>query len=134
VDPVPNPLLLRNSCSAGNRTGASGLAARTLITRPQRRSNPNKNDEYRFLCINIAIQFRITGLPTPSTVNRTRLGRRNNLLLQAKKHEEAYSIGCQQELASIVSRSSSVPIQFFLLKSRVTQNFLTIKTSWNTND
>jgi hypothetical protein len=35
VDPVPDPLLLRKSCSAGNRTRTS---PETLTTKPQRRS------------------------------------------------------------------------------------------------
>jgi hypothetical protein len=39
VDPVPDPLLLRKSGSAENRTRTSGLAAGTLTTRPQRWSS-----------------------------------------------------------------------------------------------
>jgi hypothetical protein len=38
VDPAPDPLLLRKSGSAGNRTLTSESVARTLTTRPQRRS------------------------------------------------------------------------------------------------
>jgi hypothetical protein len=38
VDPVPDPLLLRKSGRAGNRTRASRSVARTLTTRPQRLS------------------------------------------------------------------------------------------------
>jgi hypothetical protein len=37
VDPVPDPLLLRKSASAGNRTWTSGSVARTQTTRPQKR-------------------------------------------------------------------------------------------------
>jgi hypothetical protein len=38
MDPVPNPLLLRKSGSARNRTRISGVVARNSDTRPQRRS------------------------------------------------------------------------------------------------
>jgi hypothetical protein len=38
VDPVPDPLLLRKSGSAGNRTRTLDLKAGTLTTRPQKRS------------------------------------------------------------------------------------------------
>jgi hypothetical protein len=38
MDPVPDPLLLRKSCSAGNRTQTLDLLPGTLTTRPQRRS------------------------------------------------------------------------------------------------
>jgi hypothetical protein len=38
VDPVPDPLLLRNSDSAGNRTRHLCLQPGSLTTRPQRRS------------------------------------------------------------------------------------------------
>jgi NADH:ubiquinone oxidoreductase subunit 3 (subunit A) len=38
VDHIPDPLLLRKSGVAGNRTLNSGSVARTLTTRPQRRS------------------------------------------------------------------------------------------------
>jgi hypothetical protein len=38
VDPVPDPLLLRKSGSARNRTWTSGSVAESLISGPQRRS------------------------------------------------------------------------------------------------
>jgi hypothetical protein len=38
VEPVPDPLLLRKSGSAGNRNGTSGSVARNSDTRPQMRS------------------------------------------------------------------------------------------------
>jgi hypothetical protein len=38
VEPAPDPLLLRKSASAGNRTRTSGSVARNSSTRPQRRS------------------------------------------------------------------------------------------------
>jgi hypothetical protein len=38
MDPVPDALVLRKSGSVGNRTRTSGSVARTLTTRPQRRS------------------------------------------------------------------------------------------------
>jgi hypothetical protein len=50
VDPVPDPLLLRKSGSAGNRTRASGSLPRTLTTRPQRRSNLNLKHSCMFTC------------------------------------------------------------------------------------
>jgi hypothetical protein len=41
VDPVPDPILLRKSGRAGNRTRTSGSVAGTLTTRPQRWSSGN---------------------------------------------------------------------------------------------
>jgi hypothetical protein len=54
VDPVPDPLLLRKSGSAGNRTWTSGSVARTPTTKPQRRS-----EETFLICDlqNVAIIF-----------------------------------------------------------------------------
>jgi hypothetical protein len=42
VDPVPDPLLLKRSGSAADRTRTSGSVG-TLTTRPQRRSTVNQN-------------------------------------------------------------------------------------------
>jgi hypothetical protein len=46
VDPVPDPLLLRKSGTAGNRTRTPGSVAKNSDARPQRRlnnTNPDKN-------------------------------------------------------------------------------------------
>jgi hypothetical protein len=59
VDPVPDPLLLRKSGNAGNRTQTSGFVAKTLITRPQRRSS-SLADYGHGVCVNsfvIILQF-----------------------------------------------------------------------------
>jgi hypothetical protein len=56
VDPVPDPLLLRKSGSAGNRTRTSGSVAGTLTTRPQRLSTHIHIHTYIFVYIYIGIR------------------------------------------------------------------------------
>jgi hypothetical protein len=50
VDPVPDPLVIEESGSAGNRTQTSGSVARNSETRPQRRLTVAPTFQIRQFC------------------------------------------------------------------------------------
>jgi hypothetical protein len=59
MDPVPDPLLLREFGSPGNRTRTSGSVARKSYTRPQRRSTNEQLLKYSVLLTDLKLLYSL---------------------------------------------------------------------------